>query len=74
MLVGHNVKSFDMPILINHLIECNLFSASCRVVHGFIDSLLVSKRVVPKEEVNGCYKQENLVHILLGESYNAHAA
>lgn len=74
VLIGHNIKSFDLHVLFNRLQEFNLFSTFCQTVRGFIDTLQLCRRVISKEEVNNCYKQENLVKMLTGQTYTAHNA
>lgn len=43
-------------------------------VRGFIDTLQLCRRVISKEEVSNCYKQEHLVKMLTGQTYAAHNA
>lgn len=74
VLIGHNIKSFDLHVLFNRLQEFNLFSRFCQTVRGFIDTLQLCRRVISKEEVSNCYKQEHLVKMLTGQTYAAHNA
>lgn len=74
VLIGHNIKSFDLHVLFNRLQDFNLFSTFCQTVRGFIDTLQLCRRVISKEEVNNCYKQENLVKMLTGQTYTAYNA
>lgn len=74
VLIGHNIKSFDLHVLFNRLQEFNLFSTFCQTVRGFIDTLQLCRRVISKEEVSNCYKQEHLVKMLTGQTYAAHNA
>lgn len=74
VLIGHNIKCFDLHVLFNRLREFSLLSTFCETVRGFIDTLQLCRRVIAKEEVNGCYKQENLIRMLIGQTYTAHNA
>ena len=73
VMIGHNIQSFDIPILINQLSKHNMMKKFQSSVCGFIDTLKLSRRVYPKAEV-GNYRQENLVKKLLGQTYSAHNA
>lgn len=39
ILVGHNIQSFDLPVLINQLSRYNLYTNFQETVYGFIDTL-----------------------------------
>ncbi|XP_052101228.1 uncharacterized protein LOC127735165 [Mytilus californianus] len=73
ILVGHNIANFDMLVLENRLKEFHLFSTFSACAKGFIDTLKVSKRVIPKHEVEN-YKQQTLVNEILQSTYSAHNA
>lgn len=73
VLIGHNIISFDIPVLMHNLFKHNLLEKFQDVIFGFVDTLKLSKRIYPKAEM-GNYRQENLVQKLLGETYNAHNA
>lgn len=73
VLIGHNIISFDIPVLMHNLFKHNLLERFQEVIFGFVDTLKLSKRIYPKAEM-GNYRQENLVQKLLGETYNAHNA
>ncbi|XP_069102792.1 uncharacterized protein [Argopecten irradians] len=74
ILVGHNIASFDVPILLRILKEFGLQCEFVSIVPAFIDTLKLSKKIFPKEEVNGCYKQGHLVETYLNVKYHAHDA
>ncbi|CAC5394753.1 unnamed protein product [Mytilus coruscus] len=57
----------------NRLKEFHLFSTFSACAKGFIDTLKVSKRVIPKHEVEN-YKQQTLVKEILQSTYSAHNA
>lgn len=59
VMIGHNIQSFDIPILINQLSKHNMMKKFQSSVCGFIDTLK-SRRVYPKAEM-GNYRQENLL-------------
>ena len=74
VIVGHNIQNFDVPIIIYNLSQHALLESFSESVSGFIDTLKLAKRVFHKSEVQGSYKQENLVKCVLGKEYNAHNA
>ena len=71
VLVGHNIKTFDLIFLFNNLAKCDLWESFLSIVVGFIDTLLVFKKEFPKRS---CYKQGVLMHELIHETYSAHNA
>lgn len=73
VLIGHNIQSFDVPVLIHNLSKHKLLERFEECIYGFVDTLKLSKRIYPKAEF-GNYRQENLVQKLLGETYCAHNA
>lgn len=73
ILVGHNVLSFDIPILSKKLQEHGLLQEFLRHVSGCLDTLRLARKLFSKETV-GNYKQQTLVQVLLGKSYQAHDA
>lgn len=77
ILVGHNILSYDIPVLTNALREHGLLSSSVESVYGCLDTMLIAKKVYPKKSGIVCnYKQETLVKSLLGDDfvYQAHNA
>ena len=42
ILVGHNIQSFDLTILMNQLMKYKLFDSFAGTVFGFIDTVNVS--------------------------------
>ncbi|XP_062614362.1 uncharacterized protein LOC134276101 [Saccostrea cucullata] len=73
VLVGHNIQNFDLPILRHHLGDCDLLERFRNNVTGFLDTLKISKKLLKDVQLPN-YKQETLVHNLLGEEYEAHNA
>lgn len=71
ILVGHNIMSYDIPVLCHKLHECSMLSEFIQCVYGCADTLKLAHKLYKKEDV-GNYKQSNLVNILLGKSYAAH--
>ena len=67
VLVGHNIKTFDLMFLHHHLKRINENILS--VVTGFVDTKLVFKKEFPQQH---SYTQANLMTDLLDESYAAH--
>ena len=47
VLVGHNIKSFYLLFLYNHLNRCQLWEVFLGIVAGFVDTLLVFKKKIP---------------------------
>ena len=71
ILVGHNIKSFDLVFLYNSLVKCDLWEEFQSTVSGFIDTLPVFKKEFPER---GSYKQEVLMNDLMQETHSAHNA
>lgn len=71
LLVGHNIRNFDLRVLLHHLKACNMASSFAQSISGCVDTLNVAKAVLPKRK---SYKQEVLVQDLLGEQYDSHNA
>ena len=70
ILVGHNIQSFDLPILMNQLVKYRLFDSFAGKVFGFIDTLKVSKTYISKKDVEN-FKQVTLVRTFVGKDYEA---
>lgn len=70
VLVGHNCKKFDCPILLRILNEFYLLEEFKDVVSGYLDTLWLSREMfqLPK------YSQPFLVQHFLRTSYEAHNA
>ncbi len=71
ILVAHNGRKFDFPILTSILGKLNLFDLFQGTVTGFVDSLSVFRKVYPGL---ACYKQQVLVQDIIGQVYAAHDA
>ncbi|CAL4180315.1 unnamed protein product [Meganyctiphanes norvegica] len=71
LVIGHNIRVFDCPILAHHLIINQFYDTFSQNILGFLDTLPYFKETFPEEL---SYKQENLVKNILGENYNAHNA
>ena len=71
LCIGHNIRCFDCPILIYHLIAHSLMGMFENAVHAFLDTLVMYKQIYPERR---SYKQEALVNDVLGQGYNAHNA
>ena len=69
LLFGHNAKAFDCKRIVYSLIKYDLLSSFEECVAGFVDTLILFKKVLPSRK---SYSQENLVNEILGESYMAH--
>lgn len=73
ILVGHNIYSYDIPIIVSALREHGLLSTVLLSVYGCVDTLPLAKRSIPKMSVPN-YKQESLVKAFLNCEYEAHNA
>ena len=73
-LVGHNIRNFDVPVLLNQLEQYGLKDDFESSICGFLDTLQISRLFFKKEEVNGSYSQQSLVKSLLNKDYPAHDA
>lgn len=70
ILVGHNCKRFDCPILLRILDEFYLLEEFKDVVSGYLDTLLLSREMFRLQK----YSQPYLVQYFLQKSYGAHNA
>ncbi|XP_062621019.1 uncharacterized protein LOC134282637 [Saccostrea cucullata] len=73
VIVGHNIQNFDLPILQYHLQRHGLLKQFVENVLGFLDTYKLAKKVFDKKTM-GNFKQETLVRLCLGKSYDAHNA
>lgn len=73
VLIGHNIGSYDVPILSRLLEEFGLLAAFLQLISGCIDTLKLSRKVFSKSEILN-YKQSTLVKAILGKEYDAHNA
>ncbi|XP_028814857.1 exonuclease DPD1, chloroplastic/mitochondrial-like isoform X2 [Denticeps clupeoides] len=72
LLVAHNAKSFDAPILVRVLKEFSLKDKFQDIVSGFLDTYTLSKEVLANESER--FSQEYLVQHFLNKTYDAHNA
>ena len=70
ILVAHNGRRFDFPVLTAALLCTDNIDIFFQCTLGLIDSLSVFSKSFPKQS----HKQEDLARSLLGISYNAHNA
>ncbi len=73
VLLGHNAKRFDVPVLYHVLHQHHMVSEFVSHIAGFVDTLVLSKQLVQKSEVAN-YKQQTLVAKFLNKEYDAHNA
>ncbi|XP_068595864.1 DNA polymerase III PolC-type-like [Brachionichthys hirsutus] len=71
LLVAHNARLFDAPVLTSALKALSLWREFSSLVTGFLDTFLLIKNVY---RGLSSYSQPNLVQHFLGKSYNAHDA
>ena len=63
-MYGHNIKQFDTPVLYNALNHHSMVKEFCSYIAGFVDTLILAKRVFKKAEVKN-FKQETPVKTFL---------
>ncbi|KAJ8249270.1 hypothetical protein GJAV_G00233000 [Gymnothorax javanicus] len=73
LLVGHNIRRFDCPVLARALDEWHLRAAFLEVTSGFLDTLPLARDIL-RDRGQQSYSQESLVKAVLGVSYPAHDA
>ncbi|XP_063420899.1 protein PML-like [Mytilus trossulus] len=73
ILFGHNIASFDIPILMNKLLQHSLLSEFMLHIYGCIDTIKLARRKFKTKDI-GNHKQQTLVTKLLGVEYDAHNA
>jgi DNA polymerase III epsilon subunit-like protein len=71
VLVAHNGRRFDFPVLVTACDNAGLCDKFFHCVAGCVDSLPVFKKVYSDRK---SYKQEDIARDLLGASYSAHNA
>lgn len=75
ILIGHNSKRYDIPLLILFMYQSNLLYEFCDIVDGFTDSLILMEKKFPERKNEGKLKLTTLVRELLQTSFeNAHDA
>lgn len=73
LVIGHNIRRFDCPLLARALDELNLRAQFESSVSGCVDTLPLAREML-KELSLQSFRQENLVRELLGVNYKAHDA
>ncbi|KAK2842617.1 hypothetical protein Q5P01_012817 [Channa striata] len=73
LVIGHNIRSFDCPLLARALDELNLRAEFESSVSGCVDTLPLSREML-KGRCLRSFRQENLVRELVGVNYKAHDA
>ena len=71
VLIGHNIKTYDMQVLLNKLRIYGLWETLCEISVGIVDTKVLAKTIVPKD---ACCNQQALVLKFLEKTYNAHNA
>lgn len=71
LLIAHNGKLFDMPLMIRSAISCNIQDEFSLSVSGFADTLPIFRRVLPSRK---SYKLKSLHQDIIGKSYESHNA
>ncbi|XP_012717875.2 three prime repair exonuclease 4 [Fundulus heteroclitus] len=73
LLVGHNIRSFDCPLLARALDQLDLRAEFQASVSGCVDTLPLARELLRDRGLRS-FRQENLVRELLGINYKAHDA
>ncbi|XP_048828665.1 three prime repair exonuclease 4 isoform X2 [Brienomyrus brachyistius] len=73
LLIGHNIRKFDCPVLYRTLEEFQLSSEFQRSISGFLDTLPLARDLLGDCGLQS-YRQESLVKAVLGVRYAAHDA
>lgn len=73
LVLGHNIRRFDCPLLARALDELDLRAEFESSVSGYVDTLTLSRELL-KDRGLQSFRQENLVKELLGLNYKAHDA
>lgn len=73
LVIGHNIRRFDCPLLARALDELDLRTKFESSVSGCVDTLPLAREVL-KDRCLQSFRQENLVRELLGVNYKAHDA
>ncbi|MBN3307851.1 PML protein, partial [Amia calva] len=73
LLAGHNIRRFDCPVLLRALDEVHLRGEFKHTISGFLDTLLLARELLKDTSIQS-FRQENLVKMILGTSYQAHNA
>ncbi|KAF7653295.1 hypothetical protein LDENG_00085020 [Lucifuga dentata] len=73
LLVGHNIRRFDCPLLARALCELDLRAEFESSVSGCVDTLPLLREMLKGRRFQS-FGQENLVREVLGVSYEAHDA
>lgn len=69
ILVAHNAKWFDVPVLMRVLAENSLLQEFKQRVHGFLDTLPLCRHIYPNLRR---YSLKDLADHFLGEEFDAH--
>ncbi|XP_029607610.1 three prime repair exonuclease 4 isoform X2 [Salmo trutta] len=73
MVVGHNIRHFDCPVLARALDEFDLKAEFQLAVSGCLDTLPLAREILKGRGLQS-FRQENLVRIVVGISYEVHNA
>ncbi|XP_010882248.1 uncharacterized protein trex4 [Esox lucius] len=73
VLVGHNIRRFDCPVLTRALDEFDLKPEFQLTVSACLDTLPLAREILKGHGVQS-FRQENLVQTLVGVTYKAHDA
>lgn len=73
LVVGHNIRRFDCPVLARALDELALRTEFQSTVSGCVDTLPLAREML-KDHGLQSFRQENLVREILGVDYKAHDA
>uniref|UniRef100_UPI0037E76204 protein PML-like n=1 Tax=Semicossyphus pulcher TaxID=241346 RepID=UPI0037E76204 len=73
LVIGHNIRRFDCPLLARALDELDLRAEFDSSISGCVDTLPLAREMLKGHSLQS-FRQENLVRELLGVDYKAHDA
>lgn len=73
LVIGHNIRRFDCPLLARALDQLDLRGEFESSVSGYVDTLPLAREML-KDRCLQSFRQENLVRELLAVNYKAHDA
>lgn len=68
ILIGHNIKAFDIKHLLRNIRERNM-GLGFHTIVGYVDTLPLMKTLLPHET---SHSQSNIYRRVIGKEYNAH--
>lgn len=73
LVIGHNIRRFDCPVLARALDEFDLKAEFVSAISGCLDTLPLAREIFKDASLQS-FRQESLVKTVLGVTYKAHDA